>query len=200
MPTALPKNTLQLGERPAVLVVDAMIAFTDPTHVLGAEVTSEIANINSLLDFAREREWPCYFSAVWYESDVEAKVFRRKVPALNCLIPEAPEIAIDPRLQQTGEDIVFRKTHASCFHGTELDNWLSARGVDSVLVCGFTTSGCVRATAVDALQCDYATFVIQDAVADRDPDAHRANLYDLGAKYVEVLSLAELSNLLTRSA
>lgn len=192
MPQVLPKAVLEVGSQPAVLVVDAMIAFADPNHVLGSEVSAEIGAINRLLAIARARAWPCYFSAVWYEDESEAQVFRRKLPALNLLEPSAPEIAIDPRLEVTKDDTVFRKTHASCFHGTELDGWLRAQGIDTVLVCGFTTSGCVRATAVDALQCDYVTLVVEDAVADRDAAAHRANLHDLSAKYAEVMSLAAL--------
>jgi nicotinamidase-related amidase len=89
-------------------------------------------------------------------------------------------------------DRVFRKTHASCFFGTDLYRWLREASVDGLVIAGFTTSGCVRASAVDALQNDYRTTVIEDAVGDRDPAAHAANLYDIEAKYGDVRSLVSL--------
>ena len=105
---------------------------------------------------------------------------------------DSDSVAIDNRLPVTVDDVVFRKTHASCFFDTELDLWLQRAGVDSLVITGFTTSGCVRATAVDALQHNYRTVVIEDAVGDREPGAHRANLYDIGAKYGDVCTLREL--------
>lgn len=192
MPKALDQKTLALGARPGVLVVDAMNAFTDPNHPLGAEVGAEIEVINKLLGLAQEQGWPSFFSAVWYESANEASVFRSKVPALNALQPGSADVAIDPRLLRSNSDSVFRKTHASCFFASSLDDDLKKRKVDSLIVCGFSTSGCVRATVVDALQYNYPTYVIADAVSDRDDQAHQANLYDMGAKYAEVVAFAEL--------
>ena len=190
--SALQKTTLGLGERPALLVVDASRAFTDPQSPLGGDFAKEIATIRQLMGLAEERNWPRYFSTVWFESDDEARVFREKLPALNALIAGSDEVSIDVRLRVSEDDYVFRKTHASCFFGTQLDTWLRSRNVDSLVVAGFTTSGCVRATAVDSLQHGYRTIVIEDAVGDRDPAAHLANLYDIDAKYGDVCLLSEL--------
>ena len=190
--SALQKTTLGLGERPALLVVDASRAFTDPQSPLGGDFAKEIATIRQLMGLAEERNWPRYFSTVWFESDDEARVFREKLPALNALVAGSDEVSIDVRLRVSEDDYVFRKTHASCFFGTQLDTWLRSRNVDSLVVAGFTTSGCVRATAVDSLQHGYRTIVIEDAVGDRDPAAHLANLYDIDAKYGDVCLLSEL--------
>ncbi len=92
----------------------------------------------------------------------------------------------------------LEKRHASSFHGTNLDEWLKARSVDSVVVTGLTTSGCVRATAVDGLQNNYKVLVPREACGDRDPEAHNANLYDMNAKYADVVSLETVLNLLPR--
>jgi nicotinamidase-related amidase len=189
---ALTAKTLSLGTSPALLVVDASRAFTEPDSPLGADFTNEIEAIRALMVLALKHSWPRFFSTVWFESDDEATVFRNKLPVLNTLVAGSTEVAIDDRLPVTVEDRVFRKTHASCFFGTDLDQWLREQGVDSLVIAGFTTSGCVRATAVDALQYDYRTFVIEDAVGDRDAAAHRANLYDIEAKYGEVCTLAHL--------
>ncbi|MEM1230321.1 MAG: isochorismatase family protein [Pseudomonadota bacterium] len=184
---ALDTAPLALGKTPALIVVDASCGFTDPQCPLGSAVDDEIAVINTLIERARSGGWPCCFSTVVYDDAAQASVFRRKVPALNLLTRESGLGAIDPRLSTRGGDLILEKTHASCFHETELDEWLRARDVDSLLITGFTTSGCVRATAVDALQYNYPTFVVTDAVADRDPQAHAANLYDLQAKYTELI-------------
>ncbi len=190
--SALDNITLGLGERPALLVVDASCAFTDPESPLGSDFTKEIEAVQAIMEIASRLKWPRFFSTVWYESDREASVFREKLPALNVLTPGSPGASVDSRLRVSIEDRVFRKTHASCFFNTELDSWLHHAGVDSLVITGFTTSGCVRATAVDALQYNYRAVVIADAVGDRDPAAHRANLYDIGAKYGDVCTLREL--------
>ena len=101
-------------------------------------------------------------------------------------------VQIDPRLILSSDDVVFRKTHASCFFSTRLDDWLRSAQVDSLVICGFTTSGCVRATAVDALQYDYRVTVVEDCVGDRDRAAHIANLHDIGAKYGDVVPMSSL--------
>ncbi len=150
--SALEKTTLGLGACPALLVVDASRAFTDPESPLGSDFTKEIEVMRAIMEIAGRLKWPRFFSTVWYESDSEATVFREKLPALNVLTPGSPGVSVDSRLPVSDDDRVFRKTHASCFFNTELDSWLHHAGVDSLVITGFTTSGCVRATAVDALQ------------------------------------------------
>jgi nicotinamidase-related amidase len=119
-------------------------------------------------------------------------VFRARLPALDILQAGSHWVGIDPRLAPVSGEPVFAKQFASGFHGTGLAAWLKAQGADSVVVAGLTTSGCVRATAVDALQHDYPVVVAREAVGDRDAAAHAANLHDLHAKYADVLGIEEI--------
>ena len=183
----LASRSIGLGSAPALLVVDASQGFTDPVSPLGDDFTAELAVINQLLDLAHARGWPVVLSTVVYRHREEAKVFRAKLPDLELLQAGSRWVELDPGLHRMEGDRLLEKTHPSCFHGTDLDGWLRERGVDSVVVAGFTTSGCVRATAVDALQYDYRTVVVSDAVGDRDAAAHVANLRDLELKYVDVI-------------
>ncbi len=185
---ALTSETTGLGSSPALLVVDASLGFTDPSSPLGGDFSVELDRINALLELAHLRRWPVYLSTVVYHSADEARVFRAKLPDLNQLTAGSPWVAIDERLRLGADDRIFEKTHASCFHRTDLNLWLYDDGIDTVLVTGFTTSGCVRASAVDALQYDYRTVVVADAVGDRDAAAHAANLRDLGLKYADVVN------------
>jgi nicotinamidase-related amidase len=189
---ALDSRTTGTGRQPALLVVDASVGFTDPASPLGADFGAEIDRLNELLQHAHHCGWPVYLSTVVYRDDAEASVFRAKLPELNLLAAGSRWVAIDPRLETSPEDRVFEKTHASAFHRTDLDAWLRAAGVDTLVIGGFTTSGCVRASAVDALQHDYRTVVVEDAVGDRDAAAHAANLKDLGLKYADLVSCAAL--------
>jgi maleamate amidohydrolase len=181
-----------MGTRPALLVVDASLGFTDPDSPLGADFSTEIACIARLIEHAHRHRWPVFLSTVVYHDVDQARVFRDRLPDLDRLTAGSPWVAIDPRLHLTDADRVFEKTHASAFHGTELAGWLRAAEVDTVIVAGFTTSGCVRASAVDALQHDFRTLVVQDAVGDRDAGAHRANLNDLGLKYADLTTASTL--------
>ena len=192
MAVELHHRTTGVGQAPALLVVDASVGFTDPQSPLGADFSTELARINLLLAHAREAEWPVFLSSVVYRAPDEARVFRQRLPDLDLLVAGSRWVELDARLVLTGIERVFEKLHASCFHGTDLDRWLRADSVDSVIVTGFTTSGCVRASAVDALQYGYQTVVAADAVGDRDADAHRSNLRDLGLKYADIMSVAEI--------
>jgi maleamate amidohydrolase len=188
----LESQSTGIGARPALLVVDASTGFTDPASPLGADFSTEIANIGTLLDHAHARGWPVFLSTVVYRDRETARIFREKLPALNVLTPDSPWVGIDPRLPLEDGDRRFEKALASCFHGTPLDRWLRQAGVDTVVVTGFTTSGCVRASAVDALQWGYRVVVVREAVGDRDLEAHQANLRDLAIKYADVMSVDEV--------
>jgi nicotinamidase-related amidase len=189
----LQTRTTGVGKTPALLVVDATQGFTDPACPLGDDYAPEIERINDLLALAHQCGWPVFLSAVVYRDPAAAPVFRQKLPDLNLLTPGSRWTQLDPRLHLGDGDRVFEKIHASCFHGTGLAHWLRQHDVDTVVVCGFTTSGCVRASAVDALQHDFRTLVVRDAVGDRDPDAHAANLKDLDLKYADVVDSADLA-------
>jgi nicotinamidase-related amidase len=184
-----------IGQTPCLLVVDATLGFTDPQSPLGSEFSSEIEVIARLMQFANSKSWPCYLSSVVYRSESSAGVFRTKLPALNALTPGSRWVEIDPRLTVLASHSVFEKCYASAFFGTELGDNLRLSGIDTVIVTGFTTSGCVRASAVDALQWDFRVVVVKDAVGDRNQAAHEANLFDLGAKYSDVVSSTEIMQL-----
>lgn len=182
----LAKVEQTMGKRPALIVVDVTKGFTDPTSPLGCEASLVVEANRRLIAAFHAKGLTVVFTTVVYHSPEEASVFRTRLPALNILTPESDWVKIDPRLPFTDKDWIIEKLHASAFHGTKLADELRARNVDSIVVTGLTTSGCVRATAVDGLQENFKVFVPSDAVGDRNKSAHLANLHDLNAKYAEV--------------
>jgi maleamate amidohydrolase len=179
------------GRRPALLVIDVNVGFTDPASPLVCDLDGVVAAIGRLLDEARRAQIPVVFTTVSYtEGDkIAAATFIEKVPALLTLEAGSRWVEIDPRVAPLPHEPVLNKLFASAFFGTALSSLLAAAGCDSVIVTGASTSGCVRATAVDALQHGYRPLVPRDAVGDRNPAAHEANLYDIDAKYGDVVSL-----------
>lgn len=188
----LERKNLGVGARPALIVVDMIRGFTDPACELGCDCPAVVAANAELLRAFRARELPVYFTTVVYHSEDQARVFRDRINALNVLTPDSDWVQVDRRLAPAPGEALLEKQWASAFHKTDLDARLRERGVDSLVVTGLTTSGCVRATAVDGLQYDYPVVVPREAVGDRNPDAHEANLFDLHAKYADVMSVAEL--------
>jgi maleamate amidohydrolase len=183
----------ELGSRPAVLVVDFSCGFTDPACALGSELSAEVEATRRLLDRARERGLPVIFTTVGYDDSLsDAGIWPRKMPGLAELKLGSKWVELDPRLGRRPDEPVVLKKGASAFFGTNLTALLAARGVDSVILCGATTSGCVRATAVDLLQHGYQTVVPRECVGDREQAPHEANLYDIQVKYGEVVSLEEV--------
>jgi len=188
----LHQNQLGLGRSPALLVVDMINGFTDPACQLGSNCPEVVAANIELLTAFRDRALPIFFTSVVYHNDQQASVFRAKVPALNVLTPGSHWVDIDSRMGRLASEPLVEKQWASAFYGTDLNSQLRALDVDSLVVTGLTTSGCVRASAVDGLQNNYRTVVALEAVGDRNPEAHQANLFDLNAKYADVLSVAEI--------
>ncbi len=188
----LERESLGLGERPALVLVDMIEGFTNPECPLGCDCPEVVAANAELLAAFRQRGLPVFFTTVVYHDDSQARVFRARVPALNVLTPGSRWVKVDRRLAPLADEVVVEKQWASAFRGTDIDAQLRERGVDSLVVTGLTTSGCVRATAVDGLQYDYPVVVPREAVGDRNMDAHAANLFDLHAKYADVWSLAEV--------
>lgn len=195
---ALERVDAGIGATPALVVVDVVKGFTDPACPLGSEAEEVVAANVALMDAFHEAGLPVVLTTVIYHSDDQASVFRARVPALNLLTPDSKWVQFDPRLPIQVTDLQLEKRHASSFHGTDLDDWLKSRNVDSLVVTGLTTSGCVRATAVDGLQNNYKVLVPREACGDRDPEAHEANLYDMNAKYADVVSLETVMNLVSR--
>lgn len=188
----LERKSLGLGAKPALIVVDMIRGFTDPACALGYDCPEVVAANARLVDEFHARALPVYFTTVIYHSDDQARVFRDRVPALNLLIPGSHWVEVDERVHMRGGDGLVEKQWASAFFNTGLDTRLRQGGVDSLVVTGMTTSGCVRATAVDGLQHNYPVVVPREAVGDRNAAAHAANLFDIHAKYADVLDLAEV--------
>jgi maleamate amidohydrolase len=181
------------GRRPALVVIDMTLGFTDPESPLACDLEGPIAAIQRLLEAARSAEIPIVFTTVAYrESDkFTAAAFIDKVPALLTLEAGSRWAEIDPRISPRETEPVLIKLFASAFYGTGLPSALTAAGVDTLIVTGASTSGCVRATVVDALQYGYRPVVPREAVGDRNEQAHEANLYDVDAKYGDVISVEE---------
>jgi len=192
----LERESQGLGQHPALVLVDIIRGFTDPDCPLGSEADDVVEANRKLLAAFRSKGLPVFFTTVIYHDDSQARVFRDRVPALELLKPGSHWVEVDPRLEPHEGERIVEKQWASGFFKTDLDESLRAMGVDSLVVTGLTTSGCVRATAVDGLQYNYKVVVPAEAVGDRNPDAHRANLFDLNAKYVDVLDLARVMLLL----
>jgi len=188
----LQRQSLGLGHKPALVLVDMIRGFTDPACPLGSDADDVVQANQQLLALFRRRGWPVFFTTVVYYRPDQAKVFRDRVPALNVLTPDSDWIQIDPRLQRRDDEPVIEKQWASGFFATDLHAQLTDLQADSLLVTGLTTSGCVRATVTDGLQHDYSVVVPREAVGDRNPAAHEANLFDMHAKYAEVISLSEV--------
>ncbi|MEP5763641.1 MAG: isochorismatase family protein [Halieaceae bacterium] len=192
----LERNKVDLGQRPALLLVDMINGFTDPECPLGSECPSVVAANATLLELFRSRQLPVFFTTVVYHNAQQASVFRHRIAALNLLEPGSHWVQVDPALAPLPGEPVIEKQWASGFFATDLDQQLRAAGVDSLVVTGLTTSGCVRATVVDGLQYNYPVVVPREAVGDRNADAHEANLFDMNAKYADVVALAELPAML----
>ncbi len=181
------------GRRPALIVIDMTLGFTDHESPLACDLEGPIAEIEKLLEAARQAEIPVIFTTVAYrESDkLTAATFIDKVPALLTLEAGSRWAEIDPRIAPLETEPVLNKLFASGFFGTGLSSALTAAGVDTLVITGASTSGCVRATAVDALQYGFRPVVPREAVGDRTLDAQEANLYDIDAKYGDVIPVAD---------
>ncbi|HEY7692567.1 MAG TPA: isochorismatase family protein [Gaiellaceae bacterium] len=182
-----------LGSRPAVLVVDFSCGFTDPECTLGADMTAEVEATRRLLDAARAKGLPVIFTTIGYEPSLkDGGLWLQKVPSLGDLQVGGRWVEIDPRLEPREDETIVLKKGASAFFGTNLPAILVSQGIDSVILCGATTSGCIRATAIDLLQYGYPTLVPRECVGDRAQAPHEANLFDIQAKYADVVPLDEV--------
>ena len=184
---------LGFGQRPALLIVDMAKAFTNPAMTLGSNLDSQIEAIQALLRAAHDRDVPVIFSTVSYEDEnlKDAGVFGMKQKGSSTLRAGTEGVQIDSRLEFRKSDSLLVKKYASCFFGTDLVSRLLVRQVDTLIITGCTTSGCVRASAVDACQIGFRPMVVREAVGDRSQAAHEQSLFDLNAKYADVVSLDE---------
>ena len=181
------------GAHPALLIVDFVNGFADPAQFGGGNISDAIANTKPLLALARAKGLPVAYSrAVYADDGSDAGVFCLKVPSLKALTEDAEASAIVAALAPAEGEHIVRKTQPSMFFGTDLADWLKAKGVDTVLVTGCTTSGCVRATVVDAMSHNFLTIVVGDCVGDRALAPHEANLFDMAQKYADVMAQADV--------
>jgi nicotinamidase-related amidase len=183
-------ESVTMGSRPAVLVVDFSCGFTDPECALGSDLSAEVEATRRLLDAAREKGLPVMFTTIGFEPSLkDGGLWLQKVPSLGDLQLGGRWVEIDPRLERRPEETLIVKKGASAFFGTNLAAVLISQRVDSVIMCGATTSGCIRATAIDLLQHGFPTLVPRECVGDRAQAPHEANLFDIQAKYADVVPL-----------
>jgi nicotinamidase-related amidase len=188
-----------LGESPAVVVVDMTRPFTDPTHPVGSDQTAAVGEIATLLSAVREQSIPVFYTTMAFAQDTrDAVTWGRKMPALSHLCIDDPASSeIDPRIEPGPDDFLLSKRAPSAFFGTDLIAQLVPRRIDTLIVAGCSTSGCVRATVVDALSYGYRVAVPAGCVADRAPGPHDANIFDMDSKYADVMPLTEILEYVT---
>jgi maleamate amidohydrolase len=187
------EGRLQPGSRLALLIVDVVMAYLTGGSALFMETAAAARDSNArIAAAARAAGVPVLFTNVQYKPDgSDGGVFYRKAPVLKAFIEGSPLGAFPPELTPLPGERVFTKQYPSAFFGTGLAEALHADGVDTLLITGYSTSGCVRASALDAMQYGFVPMVVREACADRHPAPHEANLFDLQAKYAEVISEAE---------
>jgi len=189
------------GERPCLLIVDFVNGFADPAQFGGGNIADAITNTSVLLAKAREMQLPVAFTRVVYADDgSDAGVFCLKAPNLVALTEHAPASQVVAELEPSNGEYVIAKTQPSAFFGTNLAAWLIARRVDTVLVTGCTTSGCVRASVIDSMSYNFRTIVVSDCVGDRAIGPHEANLFDMEQKYADLMTAAEVAGALDGAA
>lgn len=180
------------GDRPGLVVVDFSRGFTDAAFPTGSDLTGEVERTAVLARAFREGGHPVFLTVIAYQPHMrDAGAWLNKFPGARGLVMGSPAVELDPRLGVEAEDVVVTKKGPSAFFGTNLAALLAAEAVDTVVVCGATTSGCVRASVVDSVQYGFQTLVVGDCVGDRAEAPHRANLFDMAAKYADVIEQAE---------
>jgi len=184
-------GSLGFGRKPAVIVIDMVMAYFDRSSPLYAGVEAVAESNLRLLTVAYRKRIPVIFTRQFFEESTSDGVYVRKVPALKLMRPDSPLTAIEPSLP-TDQAAVIIKHFPSAFHRTDLAARLESLGVDTLIITGLTTSGCVRATTMDTLLHNLSGIVVREAVGDRDQRQHEANLFDINAKLGDVRSEADV--------
>lgn len=181
------------GARPGLVTVDFVNAFADPGQFGGGNIGPAIDATAKLLHFAREKKWPIAHTRVIYADDgSDAGAFTDRNAGLLGLTEDNPASQVVSQLAPRIDELIIRKRQPSAFFGTEYAAWLHRKGVDTLIVTGCTTSGCVRATVVDAMSSNFRVLVPVDCVGDRAIGPHEANLFDIGQKYADLMTSAEV--------
>jgi Amidases related to nicotinamidase len=189
------------GQSPALLIIDFIKAYTTPGSPLYAApgVPDAVRASQPLLAAARAAAIPIIYTTVVYASDGrDSGIFVQKVPALRQLTHDSPLVAIVDELRPQPNELVIEKKYASAFFGTHLAATLTTMRVDTLIMVGCSTSGCIRASAVDGMQHGFRVIVPRECVGDRAPEPHFANLFDIDSKYGDVVSLEEVMTYLTQ--
>jgi maleamate amidohydrolase len=185
---------LGFGRSPALVVVDMVTGYTDPSCDLyiGEQAPDLVLSIVQLVEAARRAEIPVVYTGVSISADgSNGGIFFKKVPSLSIFQPGGEFAGLVPELAPRDNDTVIMKQYPSALYGTPLAAMLNTLGIDSVIMCGVSTSGCIRATATDVMQHGFIPIVVREAVGDRHPGPHEANLFDIDAKIGDVVSLVE---------
>ena len=187
------------GKKAAVVVVDFVNAYTTPGAALYAPpVVDAVKETVDLLELARRKGNPVIYTRVIYSPNgLDGGIFVRKIPVLRNLVEGEPLADIVPELPPDPQDVVINKQYASAFFGTPLAGMLTSQGVDTLILVGCSTSGCIRATALDGMQYGFRVIVPRECVGDRRPEPHEANLFDINSKIGDVVSKAEVMDYLT---
>lgn len=183
------QSRVGFGERPAILVIDLALAWTDRKYPLGSNLDSVVKSTNEILGLARRKKIPVIFTTIAYDADLtEGELYMKKMPAFRVLISGSEATKIDPRLKMRKGEIYLVKKWLSAFFGTNLGGFLTSKKVDTVIITGCSTSACVRATATDALGHGFRSIVVRECVGDRAIGPHEWNLFDIDAKMGDVVS------------
>lgn len=187
-------NRMGFGRKAAVVVIDLLQGYTLPGAPLYAPgVVKCVKEVPELLQLARRKKVPVIHTRVLYNpaNFEDGGVWIKKAPVLKALVPGNQYAEFCPEVKPAKGETVIVKNYASCFFGTSLAATLTAQGVDTLIITGCTTSGCIRASAVDAVQHGFRPIVVRECVGDRHDGPHEANLFDINAKYGDVVSKAE---------
>ena len=185
-------HKLGFGDCPALLIVDMQVGFTDPAKSsLAGDFNDQIGAIGKLISSARASKIPVIFTVIAYESvgQVDGSLWLKKIPALRSFVSGSELVKLDPRLEADPGDLIIYKRFASAFFGTDLNSTLSGLAVDTLVIAGCTTSGCIRATVVDAISYGFRPIVPLEAIGDRAANPHQANVFDIDAKYGDVVAV-----------
>lgn len=186
-------HSLGIQGQVGFLIVDFVNGFADPVVFGGGNIGAAIEQTHDVLMMARNRGWPVAHTRIVYaDNGADANVFSVKVPGMLTLTENALISAIVPSLTPISGELVVRKTAPSAFFGTGLAPWLTMHRVETLLIAGCTTSGCVRASVVDAMCHGFRPVVIADCVGDRAMGPHRASLFDMAQKYGDVVPRASI--------
>ncbi|SIR93922.1 maleamate amidohydrolase [Haladaptatus litoreus] len=183
------------GDRPALLVVDLQNGETDPDEPIGSDLSNVIENTNELIDISHEQDVPVVFARVVYRHPdaIDGGLWVEKIPALKEWTAGSYPTKLDERLHVENDDHILDKRHASAFHDTELGSMLTAMGIDTLVVTGCSTSGCIRSSVDDAAAQGFRTIVPKECVGDRSTEQHEAHLWDIDAKFADVLSMTKVA-------